>query len=74
MNANKALGILIMGVLALTGGLLIYTGVSHGILRQRLPRLKPGTYYEGRAAVSEGVVRALVGLGILGFLAYLILS
>jgi hypothetical protein len=71
MDANRALGTLITSTLTLGGGVLTYTGVV-GIIRRRLPKLLPGSYYEGRAALYNGVLRTVVGGAVMGLGLYVL--
>jgi hypothetical protein len=59
---NVALGLVGMTLIVIVGCFLLLYGLMAGVLKKRLAKpYRRGEYYEGRAAVVEGILRMVVG-------------
>lgn len=70
---NRWMGAAGLALITIAGAWLIAYGAIAGIRRKRLPKLhQPGYFYEGRAAVVEGVFRVVVGVLMLAFVGWML--
>ncbi len=70
---NRWLGAAGLALVTIAGISLIVYGVVAGIRRRRVPKLhRPGEFYVGSEAVAEGVFRVVVGLLLVGFVAWML--